>query len=150
MIVTIATKGGATVKRVLVALALVAVLGATWVGVSSASGPVDAQAPNARLAVLIYGGDSTGTFTVMRKKGVAAVTNPATGWFCIKPSSSTMKLGRIVPIVTLDAQGTPNADTTAQWSALNWVCPSGTIEVQSFVVPTRVSRNRVGFALVVI
>lgn len=136
-------------KILVVALAGVLVLGVALAGVSLATGPVDAQAPNVRLAVVVFGGDTTGTFQIKRTKGVASVSNPATGYFCIKPSSTTMKLGKIVPQVTVDAQGTPNSDTTVVWSSLNWVCPAGTIEIQAFQVSTRTSRNRAGFSLVV-
>src|SRR4051812_41148749 len=105
-------------KRVVIAMAGVVLLGATWVGVSAATGAVVAQAPNARLALLVDGGDTPGTFVVLRKKGVASVTNPLTGFYCITPSSSTMKLGKVVPIVALEASGTPNSDTTVAWSSL--------------------------------
>src|SRR4051812_11855701 len=116
-------------KRVLVAMGAVMLLGATLAGVSLATGPMAAQAPNARLAVVIAATGPTGTFQILRAKGVASVTNPLTGFFCIKPSSTTMRLGRIVPTVSVDAGRTPNADTTVVWSSLNIGCPSGTIEV---------------------
>jgi hypothetical protein len=138
------------VNRLFATLVGVVLMAVTLAGVSLATGPVSAQAPDARLAVSIFGGDTTGQFQVLRTKGVVSVTNPATGFFCITPSSTTMKLNRIVPLVSLDGQGTPNSDTTALWSSLNVVCPNSAIEVQSFLISTRSSRNRVGFNVVVI
>ena len=97
-------------RKVLVASAVFVLIGAVFAGAVMATGPVTAQAPNARLALLVDGNDIVGSFTVLRKKGVAAVTNPYSGIYCIKPSSSTMALGKIVPIVALEVNGTPAAD----------------------------------------
>lgn len=136
-------------KQVLVATAGFALIGAIFAGASFASGPVTAQAPNARLALLVDGGDLVGNFAVLRKKGVASVTNPLTGVYCIKPSSTTMALGKIVPMVAPEVNGSFNADTTAAWNSLLVYCPKGTIEVDTFQVSTRVHRNNVGFTVTV-
>jgi hypothetical protein len=61
-----------------------------------------------------------------------------------------MKLGRIVPLVSLDAGGTASSDTTAVWSSVNIACRTGTIEVETFQIGTRIGRNHAAFNLVVI
>jgi hypothetical protein len=99
---------------------------------------------------MVAGGSTTGTFQVLRSKGVASVSNPLTGYFCIKPNSTTMNLGRIVPSVTVDSAKTSASDTVAVWSSLNIGCPKGTIEVQTFQSSTHAARNQTGFTLVVI
>ena len=136
-------------KQVLVALAGVVLVGVMFAGASLATGPVSAQAPNARLALVVDGNDSVGSFQIMRKKGVASVTNPYSGIYCITPSNSTIALGKIVPNVTLEVSGTPNPDTTVGWSSLLVNCPNGTIEVDGFQISTRIGRNNVAFSLTV-
>src|SRR5262245_60225577 len=76
-------------------------------GESTGSAAVVAQAPTVRLAAVLSGGVSAGTFTLRRAKGVAHVMNPATGVFCIEPSA-TMALGRVVPLVSVEDNFTPD------------------------------------------
>jgi hypothetical protein len=137
------------VKQVLAVMGGVVLIGLMFAGASFATGPFTAQAPNARLALVVDGNATVGSFTTLRKKGVASVTNPYAGIYCITPSSSTMALGKIAPMVTLEVSGTPNPDTMVGWSRLLVYCPNGTIEVDSFQIGTRMGRNDVGFSLTV-
>ena len=138
-------------KRLLIVLASLLVVAAVFGGVALASGPVTAQAPNARLAVLIDGNNPTGTFTVIRKKGVAMVTNPLDGVFCIKPSNAKVNVGRIVPNVTTEWHYTKTVGyTQALWDSAGASCPAGTIEVNAITSDAgQTSQNDVGFSVTV-
>ncbi|HUR15787.1 MAG TPA: hypothetical protein VMZ33_00750 [Candidatus Limnocylindrales bacterium] len=135
-------------KPFLAGAAAFALMGAVFAGVSMAAGPVTAQAPNARLALVVDGGSTNGSFTVLRKKGVTSVANPYVGVFCVTPSA-TLALGRIVPMVGVDLGGSPFADSGAAWNRQLVYCPPGTIEVETFQVSTGAHRNDVGFTLTV-
>jgi len=137
------------VKKVVAAMTAFVLVAAVFAGAVLAAGAVTAQAPNSRLALVIDGGDSVGSFEILRKKGVASVTNPLSGVYCVKPSSSTMALGKIVPVVGLDVSGTPNPDTVVAWSRLLANCPNGTIEIDAYSTGSWVHRNNVGFTLTV-
>ena len=135
--------------RVLAVFAGVLLVGALFAGAALATGPVVAQAPSARLAVLIDGGDGPApNFVILRQKGVLSVTNPQLGVFCIKPSNTKVNVLKIVPNVSTEF-GLSNAnDDTAQWNSTPLECPSGTIEVLTFHV-NNAHENNVGFTVTV-
>jgi hypothetical protein len=134
-------------KQVLIVVAAFLLGGAAFAGVALAAGT--AQAPNARLAVYVDGGDTPGSFSVPRKKGVTSVTNPLTGVYCIKPSNPDVTLSKIVPVVSMEYSGTASADSRAAWSSLNIYCPSGTIEVDTYHLSDLNHVNNVAFTLTV-
>jgi hypothetical protein len=112
---------------------------------------VNAQAPNARLVVHVNGNDYGSGFTIKRAKGVAAVTNPSNGIFCIRPSDPRMVLTRIVPSVSVDWTESPDNAVTAQWASNRRSCPRGNIGIVTMngSTGTWVDSNNVGFTVVV-
>ncbi|MEO7118248.1 MAG: hypothetical protein ABIZ34_04675 [Candidatus Limnocylindrales bacterium] len=110
---------------------------------------VTAEAPNARLAVLIDGGATAPGFTVLRRKGVASVSNPSTGIFCITPKASLgMDVSRIMPIVTTELMGTALTSYRTLWDATGFGCPAGSIAIEG-ATSGNILTNDVGIALVV-
>jgi hypothetical protein len=138
-------------RALCILIGAIAVAG-VWAGAAMATGPVAAQAPDARLALFVRGETwSPGgapDFTVLRQKGVTSVTNPIAGVFCVDPSSTTMKLGRIVPNVSTDASYTAT-DTVAMWLSFNNACPTNTIAVAGSDFSTNALNNQVAFMLTV-
>lgn len=107
-----------------------------------------AEAPNARVAVYVVGGETAGQFTVVRQKGIVAVTNPSTGIFCLKAVSGVSSR-KVVPIVSTEFSGTAHYDGFAQWSAVRDPCPSGTIKVTTFDAGDSALFNQVAFTVVI-
>jgi hypothetical protein len=112
---------------------------------------VVAQAPNARLVAHINGNDHGSGFQIRRAKGVALVTNPADGIYCIRPTDPRMVLGRIVPSVSVDWSESPVNAVMAQWSSTRRGCPRRTISIITIVGQdgTWDETNNVGFTVVV-
>ncbi|MFO1047154.1 MAG: hypothetical protein U1E52_04560 [Geminicoccaceae bacterium] len=79
---------------------------------------------NARIMALIAPGGA-----LLRKKGVASVTNPTTGIYCLKPSSSSINLGTVVPTVSVDFSTTSRTDSIVQLRSVNAYCPAKTSEL---------------------
>lgn len=112
--------------------------------------PVAVDAPNARLAVLISGGTSTGSFFLRRQVGVAQVSNPDVGVFCIKPTvSSGVKPSKAVPIVSAEYTYTVGFDSFAMWDSGRTGCPTGNIQVNTFDSAADTRANSVSFTVVV-
>lgn len=110
---------------------------------------VTAEAPNARLAVLIDGGATAPSFTVLRRKGVASISNLSTGIFCVTPKASLgMDVSKIMPIVTTELAGTSSVTFRAFWYASGLNCPAGSIEIQGATAGGLLT-NDVGIAVVV-
>jgi hypothetical protein len=66
----------------------------------------------------------------LRQKGVAAVTNPVEGSFCVRPThASGVDLGRAIPLVTIHDFTVPG--TTVRFRTPRDDCPAGTIEFQA-------------------
>lgn len=82
---------------------------------------------NARIMALIAPGGA-----LLRKKGVASVTNAAPGVYCLKPSSSSINLATIVPTVSVDYSRTALVDAVVQFRSLNVDCPAKTVELVTF------------------
>lgn len=122
----------------------------TELGAPEGVAPVLAQAPNARLAALIDGGSTVGSLTVVRQVGVAEVTNPATGVFCVRAAASTgIKPAKVVPIVSTEYTLTTGFDTATQWASGRTSCPSGTVEVRTFDTSTSDAVNGAAFTIVI-
>ncbi len=83
-----------TLSRLVSSLALGALLATTTVAEAELGG---VSAPNVRLAALIGGPFAPPGF-VFRSKGVAAVTHPKLGLWCITPSF-TSDVSNLVPMV---------------------------------------------------
>ena len=84
------------------------------VGISALGG---VSAPNARLAALIANDGS-----VVRSKGVASVTHPQTGVFCVRPSFST-NVNTLIPSLTPEFIHSPDIDISVQYQSAPLVCP---------------------------
>jgi hypothetical protein len=110
-----------------------------------------AQAPNARLVVHVNGNDFGSGFNIRRAKGVAVVTNPSEGIYCIRPNVPNMALTRIVPSVSVDWTESPDNAVTAQWASNRRSCPRGNIGIVTMngSSGTWVDSNNVGFTVVV-
>jgi len=102
-----------------------------------------AQAPNARLAVFVL----QGSF-VARSKGVAAVTNPSVGLYCIAPSGD-LNVSKIIPTVTVDWSNSYGNSLTAYWRSSGVGCPEGQIAIVTYARSDTVLTNDVAFTVVV-
>ena len=90
--------------------------------------PVRASAPSARLAALVRPDG-----TLARKRGVASVTKPETGEFCITPKASTgIDVARVVPQVSVEWGLSIGNANLAQVYANADDCPAGDLEVRTF------------------
>jgi hypothetical protein len=84
-----------------------------------------ASAPGVRLAALIDQGGG-----VVRSKGVARVTRPATGRYCIYPASgSGVSPSNIVPVVSVDYSNSSVHESLVQYRSAGVHCPSSAIAV---------------------
>ena len=83
-------------------------------GVSTLGG---VSAPDARLAALVAFDGS-----VVRSKGVASVTHPQTGVFCVQPSFS-VNVDTVIPALTPEWIHSPNASVSVQYQSAPLVCP---------------------------
>ncbi|MBD2772938.1 hypothetical protein [Iningainema tapete] len=88
-----------------------------------------ADAPGVRLAAFIDG--NIGGGSVVRSKGVASITSPATGLFCIQPNAG-INVNSIVPIVSVDWSKSLGNDNLVQYRSSGSGCPSGNIAVLTF------------------
>ena len=149
-------------KRAAVLVAGIAIGAMTVGGVALATGvdgkaesaegvaPIAAEAPNARLAALVSGGASAGSFTVRRQVGVAQITNPQAGVYCVKPAAGTgVKPAKAVPIVGTEYANTSGFDSFAMWNSARPSCPTGNIEVDTFDSSAEARVNPVSFTIVV-
>ncbi len=95
-----------------------------------AAGPYPLAKTNAKLAALITPNDG-----VIRAKGVADVTHPDVGIYCIKPSAR-LDVTTIIPIVTVE-WGYSSGDSLLAFY-YDWYqfgsgeCPDGYLEVQTY------------------
>jgi hypothetical protein len=97
-------------------------------GASSAKGIGGVQAPGARLAVVV---DRDGS--VLRSKGVKAVTNPDPGIYCINPSKgSKFKFRKYVPSVSVEWGNSSGDGLLAQWHAGASHCAPKRIEIHTY------------------
>jgi hypothetical protein len=86
------------------------------------------SAPYARLAAVIDQGGG-----VVRSKGVAQVTRPGTGRYCIRPAASAnINVNTIVPSVTVDWSNSSYNEVLAQYRSAGAGCPGGTIAIVTF------------------
>jgi hypothetical protein len=83
-----------------------------------------AAAPNARIAAFVQAGGS-----VVRSKGIAAVTHPSTGLYCLDPSSSTFNVSKIVPSLSVDWSTSLGDALMAHYRSAGVGCPTGWIAV---------------------
>lgn len=82
-------------------------------------------APNARLAALIRPGGA-----IVRQKGVASVSHPNVGVYCIQPAASTgIVPGNSIVIVTPEFFWSRINEVTVQWASAGSGCGSGRIAV---------------------
>ena len=86
-----------------------------------------AQAPNARIAAFVQAGG-----TVVRSKGINAVTHPSTGLYCIDPASSTFNVNKAVPTLSVDWSTSLGDALMAHWRSAGIGCNSGWMTVLTF------------------
>lgn len=89
---------------------------------------------------------------LIRRKGVLSVTNPSTGQYCIKPSSATLDVTKIVPAASVDwSRSSGPVYQSVQYRSSGFDCPSGTIAILTFAFnPTTKqmeASNNVAFTL---
>jgi hypothetical protein len=97
-------------------------------GEASASRIGGAQARYARLVAVV---DRDGS--VLRSKGVKAVTNPDPGIYCIRPGKAArIKFGRYVPSVSVEWGNSAGNGLLAQWHASGAHCAARRIEVHTY------------------
>lgn len=89
---------------------------------------VQASAPGIRMAATIEpGGD------LVRKRGVASVTHPATGVYCITPKTRiAMDVDRVVAQVTVEYGQSSGTANLAQIYASAGDCDPGAVQVLTF------------------
>jgi hypothetical protein len=84
-----------------------------------------AVAPGVRLAALVDQGGG-----VIRSKGVARVTRPSTGRYCIYPASgSGVSPSNVVPVVSVDYSNSSVHESLVQYRSAGVHCPSTAIAV---------------------
>lgn len=117
------------------------------------SGPTEgvtaAEAPTTRVAVWVNGGVNEGEYTVVRGKGVSAVTNPDPGLFCIRPNVSGLHPSRVIPMVSVEWSLSTANDAAAQWRSVRSLCPAGTLEFLTFNATTGVPNQDTSFTVVI-
>ncbi len=127
-----------TVAALAVALGVGAFGGTAVAGGGSSNDPVGsgsvsllaiggATAPNARIAAVVQSGGA-----VVRSKGIAAVTHPSTGVYCIDPAASTFAVGKAVPVLSVDWSTSLGDALMAHWRSAGVGCPSGWFAVLTF------------------
>jgi hypothetical protein len=87
-----------------------------------------ATAPNARIAAVVRSGGA-----VVRSKGIAAVTHPSAGLYCIDPTSTTFNVGTAVPVLSVDWSTSVGDALMAHWRSSLVGCPTGWFAVLTFV-----------------
>jgi len=82
-----------------------------------------ASCPNARLCAF------AGRGSIFRTKGVAAITHPSVGLYCVRPS---FVLGAYVPVVSVDWSTSLGDGSLVQWRSSGIGCPTGNIAILTF------------------
>jgi hypothetical protein len=110
-------------------------------------GTANAFAPNARLAALIRPGGG-----IVRQQGVASVTNPEVGLYCIEPEAGINTNNAIV-IVNPEFHFSEVNEIKVQWISRRTTCgPNrfGVVTLEDFNLDARYHRsNHVAFSIVV-
>lgn len=114
----------------------------------STEGVTLGDAPTTRVAAYVDG-TGPGTYSVPRVRGVAVVTNPQDGTFCIKANVPGFRPRHVFPVVTVDYSQSEVNGTTAQWRSGRPFCPAGTIEIVTYDVTTGVMNNTTAFTVVI-
>ncbi len=87
-----------------------------------------ASAPAARMAALVGPGG-----TLVRKRGVASVTHPATGIYCFTPKANlSLDVDRVVAQATVEYGRSSGTANLVQIYASAADCPAGSVEVLTF------------------
>jgi hypothetical protein len=77
-------------------------------------------------------------FGTDRSKGVLAFSNPSTGIYCIQPTSATLNLAKIFPLVSIEWSTSFGEALQAFWvdTTVFSDCPAGNLEVQTWDIST--------------
>lgn len=108
-----------------------------------------ADAPTTRVAVWVNGGAEAGNYSVLRGKGISAVTNPSAGIFCVRSNLAGFRPQRVVPVVSVEYSLSTANETDAQWRSSRTMCPAGTLEIYTFNQASGVPDNDASFTVVV-
>jgi len=120
-----------------------------------------ASAPTARMSIIVNGNayvaGPPADFGITRSAGVAAVTNPEAGTFCIRPTAAAVpanQVGKLIPSVTVTFNGTDEYMAFAQYvTPRPPACPLGSIAVYTFTADdtgvVTAPNNDVAFSVVV-
>ena len=100
----------------------------------------------AKLAALI-----APVLDVLLAKGVANVTNPNVGIYCIEPSSKAINIKKVVPVVSIEWSYSVGSALLAFYDYGSPDCPAGYIEVRTynFGTGTPVLADTVAFTIIV-
>jgi hypothetical protein len=73
-----------------------------------------------------------------RSKGVLAFSNPSTGIYCIQPTSATLNLATVYPLVSIEWALSLGESLQAFWvdTSVFSDCPAGNLEVQTWDIST--------------
>lgn len=107
---------------------------------------VVAVAPNARVAALI--GQSG---VLLMNKGLAKVTHPGTGEYCLKPVTTVKAAGRSVPSLDIEFGYSSGSDFMLAWAWRSGNCPSGTWDILTYSrnLGTLIPSDDVAFSIIV-
>jgi hypothetical protein len=133
--------------RLFVLKYLAAVVVGTLIFAAPTSSFAKSKKPFGTEAILAL--EQEGSVTI-RSKGVASVTNPATGEYCVTPSSK-LDFSAIYPVVTIDWGASSGTQLLAFWDSNDNGCSSAEIEVRTydFSSGTPILFDHVAFVLTV-
>jgi hypothetical protein len=88
---------------------------------------------------------------VVRSKGLASVTRPSTGHYCITPASAKFPINTYFPILFVEYGYSAGSGNIVQWDSNAGSCQAGQIEVQTFTLNTGnfVPSDDVAFTIIV-
>ena len=110
--------------------------GSALAGGGASNDPVDSSksalragtsAPNARIAAFIQAGG-----TNVRSKGLAGVTHPSTGVYCLDPAADAFNVNRAIPQMSVDWSTSLGDALMAHWRSAGVGCPAGQFAVLTF------------------
>jgi hypothetical protein len=116
------------------ALGVSALAGSATAGGSSNDGPTTSTlatggvvAPQARIAAFVAAGGS-----VVRSKGIAGVSHPSVGLYCVDPAGSTFNVNTAVPLASVDWSSSLGDALLVEWRSAGIGCPTQQFSVLTF------------------
>lgn len=131
----------------LVSISLAAAAGLTKDLMPFQRAAIAAQAPNARLAILVQNGGA-----ILRNKGAASVNHVGIGKYCITPQVA-FDVGKAIVVATVDwSHSLPGSDADlVQWRSSGADCNRSALEILTFRNSGNgfVATDAVAFSLIV-